>query len=573
MPPEDQEIRDIARKLALLNAYRHGGKAEPGAVVSKVIGERPELKAQIRTLLPIVEDIIRRMNQLSLEEQKKILETEYAAFYAEATATKLHPRVLPPLPNAVQGKVVTRFPPEPNGYPHIGHAKAVIIDETYARMYEGKLILRYDDTNPAKEKLEYYSAIQEGLDWLGVKPDIIKNTSDDIELFYRHARTLLTSGHAYVCACKPEKIRKNRAAGRPCRCRTQPTEATLARYEKMFGTYQPHEAVVRIKVDLQHPNTALRDPTLLRIVTAKHPLKGHQYRVWPTYDFAAPIEDDLDGVTHALRTKEYELRDELYFLVIKLLHIRRPELIEFSRLELKGTPVSKRKLKALFDQGVISAWDDPRLPTLNGLRRRGITPEAIRAFVLDFGVTKVESEPTWDALESHNRKILDPVAKRYFFVPDPVQMEVEGAPPATATLKFHPDRDLGKRRVPTNGHFYVPRDDVDKLGPGGELRLMELYNVAILRVDKSKVQARYAGPEVKPGLPKIQWVTRTNIPYTVLVPGPLFIDDTYNRESLKRVKGLAEAAVSHLEQGDVVQFSRFGFCRVDRRGVAILAHR
>lgn len=573
MLPQDQAFRNIARKHALLNALRHEGKADLRAVVSKVLGEQPELRAQIRMLMPVVEGVVRQVNQLGVGEQRQILEREYPAFLAEAILPKPQTRVLPPLPNAEQGKVITRFPPEPNGYPHIGHAKAAIIDETYARLYEGKFVLRFDDTNPAKEKLEYYSAIKEGLDWLGVKPDLIKNTSDDIELFYHHAKALLAAGHAYVCTCEPEKIRSNRSLGQPCDCRTQPPEDVLARWEKMLTTYRPQEAIVRIKVDLQHSNTALRDPTLLRIVDVKHPLRGHRYRVWPTYDFAAPIEDHLDGVTHALRTKEYELRDELYFLLIKLLHLRRPELIEFARLELKGTPVSKRKLKMLFDQGIVSAWDDPRLPTLNGLRRRGITPQAIRQFVLEFGVTKVESEPTWDALQSHNRKVLDPIAKRYFFVPKPLLLEVEGASLITATLRFHPDRPLGERRIPTNGRFYVPGEDIERIGLGRELRLMELYNVTITQADKSKAKGRFTGSEVKPDLPKIQWVTPDHVPFTVLVPGPLFIDEVYNRESLLQVKGLAEAAASQLETGEMVQFSRFGFCRVDRRGVGILAHR
>ena len=323
------------------------------------------------------------------------------------------------------GNVVTRFPPEPNGYPHLGHAKAAIIDEEYARLYNGKLILRFDDTNPVNEKLEYYDAIKEGLEWLGVKFDVTKNTSDDIQLLYKYGKKLIMAGGAYVCTCPQKIIHNRRADGLPCECRKDPAVA-IERFPKVFdGSFNQNDAIIRFKGDMSDQNTAMRDPTLFRILECNHPKLGNKIRVWPTYDFAAPIEDSLDGVTHAMRTKEYELRNELYFAILDRLGLRKPIMIEFSRLDFDGIPVSKRKIKPLIEKGIIKSWDDPRLPTLMAMRRRGFLPEAIRLFVLSLGMTRAETKPPFEALEAFNRKIIDPQCIRLFFVNNPVELHIK----------------------------------------------------------------------------------------------------------------------------------------------------
>jgi glutamyl-tRNA synthetase len=560
-------------KHALYNAYRHRGRAERGAVLAKLVAEQPALRTRIPELLAKVERVVGEVNGLAPEDQRTILETRHPEFLRaqEHPSAEEHP--LPPLAGAVQGKVVTRFPPEPNGYPHIGHAKAAILDETYAQRYQGKFILRFDDTNPAKERLEYYRAIRDGLAWLGVQPDLQKNTSDDIEVLYGYAEQLLLDGHAYVCTCAPEVIRENRRLGRVCACRGLNVEVHRRRWDQMLTELAPNSAVVRLRGDMANANTALRDPTLLRIVDAPHPLRERAFRVWPTYDFAAPIEDSLDGVTHALRTKEYELRDPVYFRVLESLRLRAPRLIEFSRLELRGTPVSKRRLRALFEAGVVQDWNDPRLPTLAGLQRRGIRPEAIRAFVLSFGLTKVESQPTWDALESANRKVLDPIAKRLFFVDRPVRLRVANAPPLRATLRLHPSEALGAREIETRGDFYLSAADAAQLKPGMTARLLELYNITVTEARRDLVRAQEVPGDAYDVPLKVQWVTPDAVPFTVLEPQPLFVGDIPNRDSLRRLEGLAEPLSAGLAVGEMVQFVRFGFCRIDSPGVAILAHR
>lgn len=248
-------------------------------------------------------------------------------------------------------------------------------------------------------------------------------------------------------------------------------------------------------------------------------------------------------------------------------------MIEFSRLELEGTPVSKRKLKPLVEGGLVQGWDDPRLPTLAALRRRGITPEAIREFVLSMGVTKVESTPTWSILEAINRKLIDPTARRYFFVPDPVQINVQGFPKGKVRLRLHPDRELGDREVKTANTFYIPLKDLESLKVGDEFRLLELCNLRLEELKPNIATCAFVSKELRAELPKFQWVTEESFSMKVLVPRNLFVGEEFNPNSLATVGGVAEAACKNLRPGDMVQFVRFGFCRIDDSGIAIMTHK
>jgi glutamyl-tRNA synthetase len=578
--PVDADTEKFIKVITLKNSVEHDGKAQFDAVISKFMGSRPEQRSQAKSLIPEIKTIVQGINALPLADQKSLLEElapgESTAGPKKQAAEKLQ---LPPLERAVHGKVITRFPPEPNGYPHIGHAKAAIIDEEYARMYGGKLILRFDDTNPAKEKLEYYDAIREGLEWLGVKPDIVKNTSDDIELLHSYGKKLVELGGAYVCTCSQDTIHDLRAKGLPCECRRDPATA-LERIGRMFdGSYDQNEAIIRFKGDMADQNTAMRDPALFRILEGNHPKLGDKVRVWPTYDFAAPIEDSIDGVTHAMRTKEYELRNALYFAILDRLGLRKPEMIEFSRLEFEGVPVSKRKLKPLIEDGKVKSWDDPRLPTLAAFRRRGFVPEAIRKFVLSLGITLAETKPPFETLEAFNRKIIDPISPRLFFVKNPVEVRIDGAQAKEVVLKNHPtDATLGTRRVKVANTFYIAGDDAASLKVGDEIRLIELYNIKITGIDESGgsriVKAQVGGDEIRQSMPKIQWIAKNDIvEYKVMIPKELYKGEEYNTNSLEIAQGFAESFVSALKPDTRVQFVRFGFCRIDSNNQAIMTHR
>jgi glutamyl-tRNA synthetase len=567
----DDELRKAIRGIALLNASEHDGKTRNDAIISKVAGSKPELRQKIKEIIPIISQVVNEVNTLSISAQRVELENNFSELLV--AKPKQERTGLPPLEDAENGKVVTRFPPEPNGYPHIGHAKAAIIDEEYARMYGGKLVLRFDDTNPENERLEYYAAIKVGLDWLGVKYDQIKNTSDDIELIYEKAKEFLESGYAYVCTCDKETISKNRREMLSCKCRSGNISQNMKRWNDMFKKYKPGEAIVRFRGDMSSENTVMRDPTLLRIIDEPHPIHKNKYRVWPNYDFAVAIEDSIDGITHAFRTKEYELRNELYYAILDKLKMRKPKVLEFSRLEFEGMPVSKRILKPLVEEGRVSGYDDPRLPTLEAMRRRGIVPEAIRKFILSLSFTKSDTLAPFEALESFNRKIIDSASIRLFIAIDPVKLVVTNNNISEIEIPNHPQKDMGKRKIQLDGTFYISGQDIKNLKLGDEVRLLELYNVRITKLG-SEVEAEVTSSSFKSEIPKIQWVPRKSaVKIDVLVPKILFENEKFNENSLETIQALTEPYYLELNVGAEIQFIRYGYCRKDSANQVVYTHK
>ena len=577
----NEEIDRLVNAIALKNAVEHSGSTNVNTVLAKILSLKPELKKEIKTLIEEIKSVVDSVNKLDKDKQKKYLDELYSMESENSSKSTQEHRDSHPLPElqTTGTKVVTRFPPEPNGYPHIGHAKAAIIDEEYARMYNGELILRFDDTNPLNEKLEYYEAIRNGLEWLGVKPDIIKNTSDDIFVLHDYGKKLTLGGNAYICTCDTNKIHKMRMQQVECPCRSNidNLEINRERLDKLFdGTYHQNEAIIRFKGNMQDNNTVLRDPTLFRIIEASHPLLGEKVRVWPTYDFAAPVEDSLDGVSHALRSKEYELRNALYSDILDRLELRKPIVVEFSRLEFENMPVSKRKIKQLIEDNQIAGWDDPRLLTLSALQKRGFDPRAIRTFVLSLGLTLAESKPPFKTLESMNRKILEPIAVRFFFVKDPIRVIVENAPDMEVTLRNHPNINLGDRQVEVSNVIYISQDDAILLAEDEEIRLMELYNIKIneIDLDNKVITASYVNNEIVREMKKIQWVSdRDKTNYTVLVPKELYVDNKFNPDSLERIEGYAETSILQLKSQSPLQLIRFGFCNTLEKASAIFSHR
>ncbi|HEY9398271.1 MAG TPA: glutamate--tRNA ligase [Nitrososphaeraceae archaeon] len=579
----NEEIHRLVSAIALKNASEHSGSTNVNIVLSRILSLKPELKNELKTLIEEIRTVVDSVNKLDLEQQKKYLDDIYSVdnnFDYKSRHDNIDSHKLPEL-QMTTTEVVTRFPPEPNGYPHIGHAKAVIIDEEYARMYNGKLILRFDDTNPMNEKLEYYEVIKNDIEWLGVKPDIIKNTSDDILVIHEYGKKLTRNGDAYVCTCEINKIHKLRMqqVECPCRLNIDNSDSNLERLDKIFdGTYHHNEAIIRFRGNMQDRNTVMRDPTLFRIIEEPHPLLGDKVQVWPTYDFAAPVEDSLDGVSHALRTKEYELRNTLYLDILDRLELRKPIVVEFSRLEFDNMPVSKRKIKQLLDDGLITGWDDPRLLTLSAMRRRGFDPMAIRSFVLSLGLTLAETKPPFKSLESMNRKIIDPIAIRLFFVKDPIMLTVIDGKNFMVTLSNHPTNDLGTREVEVSNVFYISRDDAILLAEGDEVRLMELYNIKINEVDLENnkvITASYLNNDLVQEMKKIQWVSDKNMTrYNILVPKELYLNNKFNPDSLESIEGNAEASVLQLKAHTRLQFIRFGFCMTEeKKSSAIFTHR
>ncbi|HEV2225877.1 MAG TPA: glutamate--tRNA ligase, partial [Nitrososphaerales archaeon] len=541
MNTTDDKATESAERGALLNAVKHGGRAEIGAVMGRVLAEIPELRAAPSDVAKMVAQVVGRVNSMSLNDQESLLTSKYPE---TEVAKESHERVgLPPLPNAVKGKTSFRLPPEPSGFMTVGHAMAFTINYIYKELYDGELWLRFEDTNPRKVAPEFYDSFRRGIEWLGIEYEHEKNVSDDLDVIYRFGKKLVSQGDAYACSCDEAKVKRLRFEGKDCEHRDTLPELNLRIWDELLANKHKEGAyVIRFKGDMQALNYSLRDSNLFRVITHPHPLTGTKYTLWPTYDLANAVEDEICGITHILRSSEF--RNEFQQLIRDVLKFRRLEVIQFSRFNFKGTPVSKRLLRPLVEKKLVSGWDDPRMPTIDGLKRRGILPQAIREFTLQVGYTKAEHEYDWSILLSINRKILDPITKRIFFVPDPVELTVAGAPNLKAKIPFHPQNDLGERTIQTSGEFFVSSADLKGVNEGSVFRLIDLYNVKLKSAGPPPV-GEYAGDDLLPGSRKFQWVTPTNVQVNVTVPDVLFLDeDTFNTQSLKQVQGFAEPSVS-----------------------------
>ncbi len=568
----DEELKEEIKKIALQNAFEHGGETRDKVVLGKILGTKPEFRSKVKEITGSISEIVSSVNQSSLEEQ----EIEIKEKFPELLAPKekiVEREGLPELKNAEKGKVITRFPPEPNGYPHIGHAKAAIINSEYAKMYGGKFILRMDDTNPEAERMEYHAAIKVGLEWLGIKFDIVKNTSDDMDVFYEKGIELINSGKAYICTCKREDISKNRRERRACKCSTDNIAKNNKNWEKMKGKFKPGDAIVRFRGDMKADNAVMRDPVLFRIIDGKHYTLGEKYRIWPSYDMAVAIEDSIDGVTHAFRSKEFELRKELIDAILDALNMRKPIQDFFSRLEFKGMPISKRIIKPLIEEGKVSWYDDPRLPTLEALRRRGIKPEAIKKFIMSLGLTKANTLAPFDALEAFNRKFVDPDSIRLFMVSNVKKLTVKNLPISSVEIPNHPIKDMGKRKIEIDENFYISGNDAQDTKEGTQIRLLGLGNVLI-----TKEGIELEGEFIKNGdmtnIPKIQWVPQ-KIAHKIkmIIPRALFNGDEFNENSLEELDVYTEPHYLQLKEGEEIQFVRYGYCRKDSQNQTIFTHK
>jgi len=576
---EDNELREIIRKFALLNAIKHDGKAQTGPVVGKVLAERPELRARAKELTALVKEVVEEVNSLPLSDQMRIVEEKWPETLVKEKVEE--EKRLPPLPNTNKYKeIVTRFSPNPDCVLHLGSARAIVLCHEYARTYNGKFILRFEDTDPKLKRPvpEFYDRIREDLEWLGCKPDEVYIQSDRVPIYYEHAERLLGDGKAYVCTCQPQAFREKVLAQKPCPCRDLPSEEHLERWNRMLeGKYMEGEAVVRIKTDLAHPNPAVRDWPALRVIDIEkypHPRVGTKYRVWPLYNFACGLDDHLMGVTHIIRGKEHLTNMVRQEYMYKHLGWKYPEAIHYGRLKIKGAYLSKSKIVQGMKEGLYKGWDDPRLATFAALRRRGITPDAIKKLIIDVGPKTSDVILSWENLYAYNRKILDPKVNRYFFVPNPIQLLVKHIPRAlTVRLQLHPEYPergfkeyvIKPSEPNSEALFWISRMDLEALAIGRIVRLMELFNIKVERVEAYSVEAFFVSEAYeeakKAEAPLIHWVPiGMDMPCQVVMP-----DATVT-------EGIAEKACKDLKPNDIVQFERFGFVRIDSVNAKITAY-
>ncbi|MBQ8364096.1 MAG: glutamine--tRNA ligase/YqeY domain fusion protein [Thermoguttaceae bacterium] len=394
-----------------------------------------------------------------------------------------------------RNRVHTRFPPEPNGYLHIGHAKSIVLNSGLAKEYGGLFNLRFDDTNPAKEDVEYVESIKEDVAWLGANwEDRLFFASDYFEQMYEYAVQLIKKGKAYVCDLTADQIRETRGTptepGKPSPWRDRSVEENLDLFQRMRdGEFPDGSKTLRAKIDMASPNFNMRDPVMYRIVRAPHHRQGTKWNIYPMYDWAHGLEDSIEGITHSICTLEFEHHRPLYEWFLNELGVYRPQQIEFARLNLTYAVMSKRKLIELVKGGYVAGWDDPRMPTICGLRRRGYTPEAIRLFCQTIGVAKFNSTIEATVLENSLREVLNKSALRRMAVLNPIKLIIDNYPEGqteTLTAVNNPENEAdGTREVPFSKTLYIERDDFMedapkkyfRLTPGKEVRLRYAYYV------------------------------------------------------------------------------------------------
>ncbi|MGV8169191.1 MAG: glutamate--tRNA ligase [Candidatus Nanoarchaeia archaeon] len=546
----NDEVKLLIRKLALQNAVKFNGKASPGAIVSGVLGDHPGLKEHMKTLMAEINHIVQDVNSIDVEIQKE----ELLRIDPAALDKKEHKVDLFGFLNIAEGeKIRTAFPPGPEKYPHIGHAKALLLNFLLAQKYNGEFYLRFEDTNPDVVREEFYGIMERDFKWLGVSWNKLQYASDHMELFYKHCEDTISKDKAYVCTCNSEAVKMTRETGEPCKCRARTVKENLELWKKM-PEMKTGDAIVRMKIDLKHKNSTMRDPTIFRIIETPHPRLGTKIKVWPNYDFQNSIMDGHFNITHRLRSKEFEMRNELQRYIQTMLGYKETKIYEFARFNLEGVLSSGRVIREKVASGELTGWDDPSLTTLAALRRRGFQPEAIREFVVKTGITKSESTLTWDDLIVQNRRILDDKSNRYFFVEEPVKIKVAGAPKKTVTLNLHPEHRKGGRTLHTHDEFFISKKDHDSLEPGKIYRLMECINFKCTAKDKFEfVDEEIATYKAKgSGILHYLPADAKNLSGEIL------------KES-KYLKGLVEENILKEQEGTVVQFERFGFCRLDSK--------
>ena len=497
-------------------------------------------------------------------------------------------------------EIITRFPPEPNGYLHIGHAKAITLNFDMANEFGGYTNLRFDDTNPIKEDEEYVNAIKEDVQWLGFEWKNLYWASDYFDEMYERAIILIKKGLAYVDDLTGEEMKKMRGTltepGINSPYRDRSIEENLDLFEKMKnGEFDNGEKVLRAKIDMASPNMNMRDPVIYRILKATHHNTKDKWSIYPMYDYAHPLEDAIENITHSLCTLEFEDHRPFYDWVIKNADtVSKPRQIEFARLNITNTVMSKRLLKKLVDDNIVDGWDDPRMPTICGLRRRGYTPDSIKEFVRAVGISKANSVVDEQYLEHFVREDLVKKAPRMMAVLNPIKVIItnyEEGKVEYLDIENNPDssEDMGKRQVAFSREIYIEKEDFMENPPpkyhrlyiGNEVRLKNAYFIRcndVIKDDNGEIIELHCtyDPETKSGSGftgrkvkgTIHWVDANSaVPAEFRLFEPIFSDDSeeVNKNSLEIVKGYVEPALSDSKSEDKFQFFRHGYFVVDSR--------
>ncbi|MED5309040.1 MAG: glutamate--tRNA ligase [Candidatus Thermoplasmatota archaeon] len=564
----DDETDTMLWHMAIQNAIEYSGKAAPGSVIGRLMSIRQDLRQYGKVLSPLIAQKVAQANKLASDEGldylREILKNE-APELLEEREKQVKREGLPELPNAVKGKVVLRFAPNPNGPLSFGHARGIIINGEYAREYDGELILRFDDTDTTVKPplVEAYDIIQQESEWLlGFKPHRVVIASDRIEEYYRHVDLMIDGDFGYVCECSAEAFREFRVSKTNCPCRINEVNYNKELWSKMLdGTFNPGDAVVRVKTDMTLKNPALRDWPALRIqdtIANPHPRENiaSKYRVWPLLDFQSAVEDHLQGVTHIIRGKDLMDSTRKQTLLYEHFGWKYPETMYWGRVKVhEWGGFSTSQMRKDIEEGKFSGWSDPRLPTIAGLSGTGIQASALRSFWVELGVTQKDIAVPLATLYSHNIKVIDDNAPRIAFIRDPVEISLVGINETNITIPTHPNHtEMGSRVIDlSNPIVYIEREDLQH----SALRLKEFGDFDI----DGKV-ATFVSKERTDKRKIIHWVSHNSSDSSEL--------EIVKDGQLLSIKGRLES--HQIKEGTSVQLERIGYGLIGENNKVTFTH-
>ncbi len=557
-------LREILLIYALENAVKHKSVPKPGAVMGALMGRHAEFRSRTGEVAAVLKEVLAEVAALSTDEREARLQVLAPDLLRAEKPKQEAERVLHALEHTEEG-VVMRFAPNPSGPLHLGHARAAYLNDYYVRRYDGHYVIRIEDTDPRRVEPENYGLLLDDIDWLGLKVGEIVYQSDRMDIYYEHCRRLIELGGAYACMCDAAYFRDLKLEKKACPCRNQTIEENLDLWDRMLeGEFCEGMITVRVKTDLEHPDPAMRDFSIFRIVDAP-PHPRVDARVYPMYNFSVVVDDHLLGITHVIRGKDHIANTRRQRYIYEYFSWNPPVFKHYGRLSIGGVVLSTSAIKEGIVSGAYTGWDDIHLGTLKAIARRGIEPDAVRKAMIDIGMGETDITFSWENLFAQNKAIVDPKANRYFFVPDAVMLPVADAPAHIAEAALHPNEpERGVRRLLFEGSVILPKGEIEGRTM---VRLKDLFNVNVAW-EGERPALTYAGESLeearKAHAPIIQW----------LPPGQA--RDCTLKTPEGDIEGYCEEAASR-ELNRVVQFERVGFSRIDSVAVdlvtAYFAHR
>ena len=544
-------LEESIKKYALQNAIHFNGKCNPGSVIGKIISEYPEVKKNMKKTMQLINDTCKEISSQTLKTSTEQLKAIDPSLLEKKKGEKKEG--LKDLKNAKENEVVVRIAPSPSGPLHIGHAYGASLNYEYAKKYKGKFIVRIEDTNPNNIYPQGYELIEEDTKWLTENHvDKLIIQSSRLDIYYEYAKKLVDIGKAYVCNCNSDEWRENKNNKIACKCRNLEIKEQQLRFYKLFKEYSDGEAILRLKTNIKDKNPAMRDFGIMRINEQIHPKTGKKNRVWPLMVLSVAIDDHLLGITHVMNGKEHADNAKKEAMIMELLGWTPPEYLHWGRINFEGFSVSASKTKLAIEQNNYEGWDDIRLPFLPALRKKGYQPKAFRKFAIQIGLSlndkTVSMEEFWKNINFLNKEIIEPTSNRFFFINDPIEIEIENAPTKEFELDLHPDKVSGGRLFSTNTKFIITKNDFELIKENEEFRLMDCLNFNMKNnkfLFTSEDYKNFKGKKIIHWLPK---------------------DENFKVEILmndnKWIKGFGENNLKYIKIGDIIQFERFGFCKL-----------